>query len=361
MVNKTTTTTNNNQPVYFTPIKINNEVWNKTNKVFLKFRDELWSYIKNSYQVVRRVCKIVAVKIPRFDPKMLKVISALGLAHAINAILILSKYPSDIMGFLENLTLKDIEGIILSGVSLLINPLDALDSTITFASSAASLSIVPVVSIFSLIALPIAITLVGYGTLKGIYDLIRLGIHKHQLTKKIEINENTEKNIEKLREKLEKQLTITEAEETKIRAKYSGDDEKIDRKIDAIKTRKINTLKRHTDEKIVNLMTNLLNEVKKDPTKVGVVDKDLVNDMLSDTHTLMNRKIVVGVTGTALNAAMLASLIATAICPISALVIPIVALVRHTVAISKQVYMKKFYTEGLHHKDMTKKIVLTPT
>lgn len=325
--------------------KSETKTWHKVNNLFFKFRDELWSFIKNSYQVFRRGFKIIAVKIPRFEPKMLKAIAALGLAHAINAALIISKYPSNVKDFLQNLSMKDIEGVVLSGVSLLMNPLDALDSTITFASSASTLGLVPVVAIFSVIALPIAITLLGYASIRGVYDLIRLGIHKHQLPKEVK----TKADILKLKIQLEEQLTVTTVEREKIERKYVGDADKIQRKIEVLKSRKISILKRHTDAKIVNVMTNLLDQIKSNPKAIGVVNKTL-----SDTHTLMNRKIVVGVTGTAANIAMLASIIASVVLPISALVVPIVALVRHSISIAKLIYMEEFYTSGLNHPEMLK-------
>lgn len=317
-------------PTNHTPIldKSERKTWHKVNHVFETVRDELWSYIKNVYQLFRRGFKIVAVKIPKFEPKMLKAIAALGLLHAINVAFILSKYPANIKDFLSNLSMKDIEGVVLSGISLLMNPLDALDSTITFATSASTLGLMPVIAVFSIIALPIAITLLGYATLKGTYDLIRLGIHKHQLPKEVK----TQADLQKLKLQLEKKVSVTAAEREKIERKYAGDGKKILHKIEVLKSRKINILKRQTDAKIVNQMTNLLERIKQDPTGIGIV-----NGTLSDTHTLMNRKIVVGVTGTAANIAMLVAVVVSAIFAISPLVIPIVAAVRHAISIARDI------------------------
>jgi len=176
--------------------------WKKVDQYFATFRDVLWNYIKNSYQIARRGMKIVAVKIPRFEPKMLKAIAALGLAHAINTALILSKYPSTVKSFLQNLSIQDIEGVVLSGISLIMNPLDAVDSGITFLTSATTLGLFPVVAVFSIIALPIALALLGYGSLRGVYDLIRLGVHKHQSPKQVK----TMEEVQKIKLSLEKKL-----------------------------------------------------------------------------------------------------------------------------------------------------------
>ncbi len=323
--------------------------WKKVDQYFATFRDVLWSYIKNSYQIARRGMKIVAVKIPRFEPKMLKAIAALGLAHAINTALILSKYPSTVKSFLQNLSIQDIEGVVLSGISLIMNPLDAVDSGITFLTSATTLGLFPVVTVFSIIALPIALALLGYGSLRGVYDLVRLGIHKHQSPKQVK----TMEEIQKLKLSLEKKLRVTALEQSKIESKYRGDAEKIDRKIEVLKARKINILTRQTDKKVVNVMTNLLSQLENEPDNLTEI-----NGTLSDLHSLMNRKITVGVIGTCANIAMFTTLAAAAAFPISSLAVPVVALVRHAIVMGKSIYMNHFYTAGLKNPEITKSKVI---
>ncbi|CCB90567.1 putative membrane protein [Waddlia chondrophila 2032/99] len=317
--------------------KKSHQLWKKVDTLFTKFRDVLWSYIRNSYQIARRGMKIIAIKIPKFQPKMLKAIAALGLAHAVNAVLILSQYPSDIKKFLQNLSIHDIEGLVLSGFSLLTTPLSALDSAITFFESASTLKLFPVVTAFSVIALPIAITLLGYASIRGIYDLINKGIQKHQIPKEVK----TMRDLRKLREDLEKKLRVTLEEQNKIEEKYSGNSEKIQRKIEILRTKKINKVKRHTDEKILKIMTQLLDQLEKGSNLTKT------NQKLSDIHLLMNRKITVGVIGTASNIAMLTTLAIAIVFPISALAIPTIALIKHTINISQQLYMENFYTKGI--------------
>ena len=321
------------------------ETLNKVYGIFQKFRDEIWSYLKNIYQIARRGFKIVAVKIPKFEPKMLKAIAALGLAHAINVALIISKYPSNINDFLSNLTMNDIEGVVLSGISLLMNPLDAIDSAITFATSAATLELIPVITIFSMIALPIAITLLSYGCLKGVYDLVRLGIHKHQTPHQVA----TMSEMHKLKAQLEKKIRVTTEERSEIETKYAGDSKKINHKIEVLKSRKINILKRHTDQIIVNIMTNLLEHLESNPKALGKT-----NEALSDIHTLMNRKITTRVVSTVTTMAMLTSIVASVQFPVSALLIPIVALIKHTISIAQSIYIENLYTAGLNCQQMTK-------
>lgn len=157
-------------------------------KTFLEFRDNLWNFINPSWQAFRRGIQISAHVVPQMSAKLLRVFAAMGLTASVNALLTLSKFPNTATGLIKNLELKDIEGVVTSCFSLLMTPLDILDSTMTFANSLASLNIIPVISIFSMISLPVALVLLGYGTLKGTYDAFRLEMEISKLPEKVHEN-----------------------------------------------------------------------------------------------------------------------------------------------------------------------------
>src|SRR5690606_18919288 len=163
-----------------------------------------------------------------------------------------SQYPDAVKGLLKNVELRDIEGAILSGFSLVISPLDMLDSTMTFAGSLAGIGAVPVITVFSLISLPVALTLLGYGTFRGIYDSVKLGQNLGRLPSKV-----SKDALDALRTHLEKLLTVTAAERGKIQARCAGNAGKAERKIAWLQARKLNRLTRQTDHKVVAKMTAL--------------------------------------------------------------------------------------------------------
>lgn len=309
--------------------------------------DFIINVIKKGAQLARRTLKVAVVKISKFQPKMLKAIAYLGLLQLINIAEFLQKYPSNIKNFLKNLSMHDIEGMVFSGLSLIINPLDALDSVITFCESASALTAFPVITAFSVIALPIAITLLGFATVKGIYDLICTGIAKSQLPAEVK----TMDDILKLKADLEKKLSITESEKKKIEQKYAGNLEKIAKKIEILKTNKINAVVRHTDQKIMHVMSNLLDQLEKDTSNFKKT-----NEALSDIHTLMTRKITVNTVGTLANAAMLVGVAASTALTLGAFTIPVIALVRTAIHAGKELYMNEFYTKGLYAPEMTKAV-----
>jgi hypothetical protein len=314
-------------------------------KIFLiAFRDQTWGYVKNTGQIVKGGLTITARVIPKFDPAIAKALSGLGLALSLNALAVISQYPGVIDGFLENLRINDLEGVILSGLSLIVSPFEALDSVMTFTSSLNGFEIIPAITIFSLIALPMAISMLSYAVIRETYGLVRLGIHMAQTPRSI-----TEEQIESLKISLEKKLRVTAEERAKIEHKYLGNNALIEHKIELLKTRKINILTRHTDQKIVAIMTHLLEHLDKSTPELLTT-----NHALSDMHTLMRRKITIGSLNALTNLIFCVSLIAGAVLPISVFIIPSIALARSAFFMGKQAYLTNFYCEGLHLPEFAK-------
>ena len=306
-------------------------------KLFHDFRDNVWGFTNYSVQVVRRSIQISARVIPRFEDKMLRVFSSLGLISGISALLTLSKYPESVNSFSKNLSLQDIEGAVLSGCSLIINPLDMLDSAITFSNSLAAIGVVPVVTVFSTLGLPIALTLLGYATTKGLYDSIQLSCHLNQLPSKA-----SSESIPKLLNILENKLTVTNSERKAIEKRYVKDPERAKRRIEILQDKKINKLTRQTDQKVVAKMSEMLDEIRNGPGNLNAL-----NSTLFQTRTLMKRKLVVLCIGNLSSFSLWATLASTYVFQVSAVALPALVLSRNAFLLGKLVYMQEFYHKGI--------------
>ena len=288
-----------------------------TIKTIKYFRGTIWKYIKEPIGITRKSLKIVAIYVPKWYPKIVRAIAGLGTTLVINAILTASKIPDTITGFIKNVNLHDVEGSIFGMISILSTSLDTLSSTINFTSSLVKLGVIPVITMFSIIALPLSICLLSYVSLKGVYDIVRLSMHMANTPGKV-----NEDQIEKLRNSLNRKLSVTQ-------------DNRLQKK-------KNNILKRQTDGKIFKIMSNLLKHLNEEN-----VDLETTNNHLSDIRTLMIRKITIYTQGTLTNVALGVTLISTYFFPIHALTLPIVGIIRGSVMLGKHAYNKEFYSKGL--------------
>ena len=300
-----------------------------------EFRDNLWNLINPPWQIIRRGVHISAKILPHFSPKLLRVFYGMGLTMGLNALLTLSKYPASIKSLIKNLELKDIEGVISASIGLLINPLDALDSTITFANSLAEFGVVPVISIFSMISLPLALVLLGYGTVKGTYDSVRLGMEMGSIPKSVSADD-----LHSLKIQLESKLQISRNRRIAIEERYKDRPEKIHKNIEVVKSRHVSKLNRRSDQKTVSLMSEILKTLKNNNDSLG-----LVNDQLNRLHSLMKRKIVVGCIGNIANLCLGTVLAATYISPVSAIFISTVILLKNSITLCKTIYLNRFYNK----------------
>lgn len=277
------------------------KVYTCAKHAFLEMRDKLWNFINPPWQIVRRSIHITAQVVPQFSTKLLRVFAGMGLTMCLNALLTLSKLPDTVKSLLKNLELNDIEGVITSCFSLLMNPLDILDSTMVFTKSLAALGVIPVISIFSMISLPVALVLLGYGTLKGTYDTYRIGMEMTKFPKQI-----TSDSLENLHETLK------------------------DRLYGAKSIRHIHKLTRRTDQKVVNLMKDLLE----------TQDVNLANQKLKILHSHLQEKFVIGCISNLATLGLGVTLAATYIFPVSAVTISAAILIKNAVTLGKSTYLE---------------------
>ncbi len=293
-------------------------IHNHTIQAFQYYRDQIWIYVNPALQITRRGVQITAHYIPKFSPKMLKVFSAMGLSAMVSALFTLSRYPGNVKTLIHHVNLNDLEGIITSCISLIINPLDLMDSIITFSNALAKLGALPVISVFSLISLPVVLVLLGYSSIRGIYDSVQLGMILHQLPDSID-----QESLPKLRRQLE--LLIEGKKGSNPTSHLSA------------RTRQLNILTRRTDKKIVAQMKKLLCDLQSKKSNTGEINQDLM-----EIRSLIKRKLTV-LTINTLAAICLGSLLsATYLCSIPTVVIASAILTKHALSLCKNIY-NNFY------------------
>ncbi len=316
-----------------------------TVKVAEYFRDKMWNFIKQPIKMTQKGFKIAAVKIPNFDPKVLRVISGLGVIAILNALLTASKIPAICKNVAYNIKIGDVEGAIVGGINLVVAPLDVLDSTISFTSALVSLGAISTVTVFSVIALPLGLGLLSFASIKGFYDIVHLTYQMYQSPGKI-----SDKGFADLLKKLDNKLEVTDREKAKLNNKYSSDQTRLDKEVKVLKARKINILTRRTDKKIVKIMQDLRTHLKSDQDN----DLNKTNEALADIRTLSRRKIGIVTSGTLANLALAVTLACTLVFPIAAITVPIVGMIRHAVKLGVHAYKQTAFDKGLNNPFETK-------
>lgn len=315
----------------------------KANKTTIKvagfFRDRVWNFIKQPIGMTQKGFKITAIKIPKFDPKILRVITGLGVIAIITALLTASQIPALCKNIAYNIKIGDIEGAIMGGMSLIVAPLDILDSTISFTSALVDLGAISAVSIFAVIALPIGLGLLGFASIKGLYDIVHLTYQMYQTPDQV-----TDEDVAELLKNLNNKLEVTDNEREKLETKYGS--EKLENKVELLKARKLNILTRHTDKKIVQIMKDLQKHLNEKAENDYLAK---TNKALSDIRSLSRRKIGIELAGTLANIALTVTLACTLVFPVAAISIPIVGLIRHAVKLGTHTYKQTLFDKGLNN------------
>ena len=333
--------------------KVSKKVQKVSSEIFNYFETVLWKYIKGTRDITKNSLKVLTLACTGLKGKLNPIIAQLGMFSLISCLLSLKAIPSHIESLIEHVKLRDGEGVALSLLSLITAPLITLESIISTIGSLVALEIIPTIAVFSLIGLPIAITLVGYSALRGLYNVIRCGINFHKLPKSLQ-----EGNIEDFKAYIEKKIDVTVEENQKLEMKYGakkaelGEEEVekcIQREVKIIKDRKRNILTRHTDKKIYNIMRNLQTHLDEHPE-----DLDTANKALRDMKKLMVRKITLGSIGVASDVALLVTLACSAAFPISAFAAPVVGGVRAGVSLGRHFYQQNCFDKGLELREFTK-------
>ncbi len=324
------------------------ETFKETAVKIAKFiEDILWKYIKEAGNIAKRTIKLVVLTVSEISSKIAPVITKIGILSGFSALLALKATYGAGASLAENIRLKDAEGIAWSTLSLIVNPLDALDSIITTMDALAAFGAIPQVAAFSLIALPLAIGLVGFATIKGIYDLIMNAIHFSSFPKAL-----SEENLDSFREYLKSKIGVTAEEKEALEkqlekqkaALSEGEFEKLKNKeIAIVKDRKKNIISRQADAKVYNIMKNM-----KKMLKDKSADLTTANLALDDMKTIMARKITWGSFSALTNLAFVTTLACSAVFPISVFALPAVAGARAVFQIGKHHYDHVWLHHGLN-------------
>lgn len=317
-------------------------------KVFKAVIVDEWGGIYNISGFARRSLQTVTKIIPKMEVKVIKAISTLGLFGGFNVVMILSSIPNGAMKFYKDCKLGDFEGALLSGVGTIISLGDALDSSIKFISSLVAFKVIKEVTMLTPVGLPLGIALLGYSSIKGTYDSIRYTMSLYKMYKHVEADD-----IDSIKAYLDRKIELTEKEVASAEKRYEtieNNEEreaKINKRIEVLKTRKVNSIKRHTDEKIVAIMKNLRSEIEENP------DPAKAKEALKDMRTLMRRRLTVRVSTATASIMMLAALITSTVFPIAQpAVFPTIAAGRAAVMAGTHFYNKYGFTRKLNRPEL---------
>jgi hypothetical protein len=335
-----------NTPVPPPPSKQKESLWDELQRTSLKVADVaetiVWPYIREGISIAKRTMKVITLACTELQAKLTPVIAKMGILSAISVFLTLKSFPSHVKSLIEYIKNKDEEGIAFAVLTLITDPIELLDSMMTFLDGLSAFDLVPTIAFFSLIGMPLAIGLLGYSIVKGLYNVIRCGIDLNALPKSLK-----EEDLEKFKTYLEEKIEVTAKEKDKIVAKHKDHEgnlnlKKIDREIKILKDRKKNILTRHTDVKVYNIMKNLLAHLNSEEADINTANK-----ALGDAKKIMTRKIVVNSIGIGANVAIVTTLVSSLIFPISVYAIPAVAVGRAALAIGRHHYDHVWLKKGL--------------
>lgn len=300
--------------------------------VFNFLEDRVWPYMKQGAACIKNSLKLAVIKCPKFKLRYGQAIAGIGLLSAVSFFLILKSIPGSVENFLKNLSLRDHEGVAQTMIGIIMSPVDAMDQLGTFINSLSTLEAIPTIGFFSMIALPLVFAMLSYGAAKATYDIVRSGIHLHQMQKEV-----TNENLDGLKKYIKEQIGMTREEYKKIREKYPFHQDQI-REITILKDRKVNILARHTDKKVVNIMKNLQKHLEENPNDAKTADK-----AVKDMRKLTKRKIVLDAIGLGFTVTMLTSLVVSTLTGlVPAVVAPMILIGKAVWGVSKHVYKNGF-------------------
>jgi len=316
------------------------KVDNRAKLSFGYLENKVWPYIKNGSNMIKSSLKAALIKCPKLKFRFGQAIAGIGFLSGIAFFLTLKSIfwstksnPSSISILKENVSLHDQEGILMGVIGLIMDPMSAMGDLSIFYDSLSQLPKIPTVKFFNMIALPLAFTSLSFGTVKGVYEIVRSGIHLHRIQREIDAG-----NLDQLRKYIKEQLDVTDKERQKIEQKYPEYKDRI-RMVKILKDKKRNVLSRQTHKKVANIMLDLQEQLEKNPN-----DVDTANKSLKDMHKLTKRKIKVGAVGILLNVALLVTLVTSAVLGVvPAIVIPIILVTKAGWAISKHVYNNHYF------------------
>ncbi len=314
----------------------------------LEFIEEIfWRYAEEANTLAQHVLTIITEACGELHSKLSPVISKLGILALVSCLFSLKSIPSSFESLIEHIKTKDSEGTFFSLLNLATTPLEILDCIGATVEALAAFGAIPEILFFSMIAMPLTLTLVGIAAFKGLYDIICCSIQLNELPKIL-----SESSLDDFRGYLKAKIGVTGEERACLEAEFANlkteasdkaFKEKIKYEIKILKCRKWNVLERRTDVKVCNLMKQLKKHLKKNPT-----DLTTANLALEDMKTLMGRKITWDSLELAMNTAYFATLACSIIFPISAFAVPAVAGSRAVFGLGKHHYMHTWLEHGLN-------------
>ena len=286
-------------------------------KIVSFFRNHIWPYISAVVQTLKNTLMIITTEIPAYIEKLKKSIAQCGISSAVSVLLGTQTTYYEVQNLKKSVELNDIEGGLLHGMGTIYQIGDTFGE---FCGALFALEhgfglsgLMPLNVMFSLIAFPLAICLISYRIIKAIYNTVWLALENASLPSYVDLS-----GIVKLKEWLKDKLTDCNR----------------------------HILIRRTDEKIVNIMENIMIHLNSFPLKI-----DIVNNALNDIKTICQRKIGLTIAGMLSQIAQLVVFIAAKFFGLAFLAIPSVLLVDTAIGTTISCYQNNFLYQGLKQRD----------
>lgn len=325
--------------------------WEKIQKTALaifEFIEEIfWEYVDDVNTFTQAVLTVVKEIHKELSDKLSSIISKLGILSIISCLFSLKSIPESFQSLIDQIKAKDVEGTFFSLLDLAGAPLEILDSIGAFTEALTAFGAIPDIIFFSLIAIPLAITLTGISAFRGLYDLITCSINLTELPKSL-----SQDSLQDFKAYLKSKIGVTVEEKRKIEERYTflkaqnkeaEYKSKIQHEVTILKSQKRNALARRTDQKVSEIMQNLKKHLKKPQA-----DLELANFGLADMRTLMGRKIAWISIGFAMDTACITTLACSMIFPVSAYAAPAVSGIKAAIFLCRHHYMHTWLYKDLN-------------
>ena len=300
-------------------------------KVFDVFERYIWPPTREVINTTKNALKVVALSYETCSETLSPIIAKIGAASSILFLFALKGIYTNALGFLQNLTIQDTEGVALSALATLSSAglaMDGLNTTLqALEQGFGYTTFSPLTIAFKIISLPLVLCLLSHSVIRNTYNIARQAIEFSSLPPEV----NNEGDFQSLKGLINEKLDLSPDELNQATLAK--------RDIQVLKDRKRNILVRRTDMKIVNIMNKLKN--------VDSKDIDTANKALRDIKRITFRKIGISAVTVIVNTAQLVALAVSNFFGASPLVLPIVTGSRAAINLGSELFQSCLMDKGL--------------
>jgi len=302
---------------------------------FVLMNNVVLNAVKETGIFLGRLKKVVVISAESFS-KFGTLFKRLGILSVFSLFFSLKKIPSHARKFLEQLKLRDKEGVVMGFAKIAKHPLEALEALASLLGGLSAFGMIPAIAFFSLISLPLSVVLLGLEAVTNIYKTIQRSLFLKRLPPMLK--EDSEKEREKILEYINQTIGFTDKDIRKIAMSKNS-----------LKTqsnlakRKAQALIRRNGKEVYQITCKIKADLEEK------AEKDTINFSLKSIRMIIAKKILLkSVVTVSRIGAIALGIILTLILPLpfSAFALPTVAILFCAISIGSRYY------EHLQNKTM---------